>query len=175
MLCLVKVWPQAVPFDMLLSMARSRLGLDAVAVQDDADVAGDAQILGTNLLQAYGYSGSLVELHVHVPHMVLEISERPVANPVARFQAQGSDRVTNLRHERVRLDEFDCYLLRHLDGSHDGAALVESLMAGPVADGVLTVQNDGEPVKEATKVRDTLAGEVEVKLRWLARAALLVA
>jgi methyltransferase-like protein len=175
MLCLVKVWPQAVPFDMLLSMARSRLGLDAVAVQDDADVAGDAQILGTNLLQAYGYSGSLVELHVHVPHMVLEISERPVANPVARFQAQGSDRVTNLRHERVRLDEFDRYLLRHLDGSHDGAALVGSLMAGPVAEGVLTVQNDGEPIKEATKVKDTLAGEVEVKLRWLARAALLVA
>jgi methyltransferase-like protein len=76
---------------------------------------------------------------------------------------------------RVRLDGFDRYLLGHLDGSHDREALVERLMAGPVAEGALKVQDDGEPVQDAARVRERLAEEVEQKLRWLARAALLVA
>lgn len=162
MLYLAEIWPQAVPFDGLLSTAHSRLGLDATAKQDDATV------LAANLLTAYGYSGKLVELHVYAPHFVLEVSERPVASPLSRFQAQSSSRVTNLRHERVRLNEFDRYLLRHLDGSHDRAALIEALSAGPVAEGILVIQQDAE------KARDVLAGGVEKSLRWLARTALLV-
>jgi methyltransferase-like protein/SAM-dependent methyltransferase len=174
MLYLAEIWPKAVPFEKLLSTARSRLGPDTVAVQDDANGTRDAQVLGTNMLKAYSYSGKLVELHVHAPHIMLDISERPVASPVARLQATSSSRVTNLRHERVRLDEFDRYLLQHLDGSHDHAALVEILAAGPVAEGTLLIQQDGKPVEDAKQVKDILSEGMEKRLCWLARAALLV-
>jgi methyltransferase-like protein/SAM-dependent methyltransferase len=173
MLCLAGIWPQAVPFEEALSMARSRLGLTEDPAGDDGVASIDARVLGTNLLKAYGYSGNLVELHVHLPHMTLDISERPVVSAVARLQAQDSTRVTNLRHERVRVDEFDRYLLHHLDGSNDRAALVESLKTGPVAAGALELEREGEPITDADQINDVLARGVDTRLQWLVRAALL--
>ncbi len=72
----------------------------------------DAQVLGANLLTAYSYSDKLVELHAYAPPVAREVGDRPAASHVARFQASHhNDRVTNLRHERVSLDEADRYLL----------------------------------------------------------------
>jgi methyltransferase-like protein/2-polyprenyl-3-methyl-5-hydroxy-6-metoxy-1,4-benzoquinol methylase len=175
MLCLAEVWPRVVPFGQLLSMARRRL--DDIAEggptgAGDGDL--DAQVLATNLLTAYGYSDSLMELHAYVPALALRVGDRPQASSVARLQAQDSGRVTNLRHERVRVDDFDRYLLRHLDGSRDRAALLHALLAGPVADGTLTVQKNGKSDRDNAPIEDLLAEELERRLAWLARAALLV-
>jgi methyltransferase-like protein/protein-L-isoaspartate O-methyltransferase len=171
MLCLLEAWPRTMSFDELLSAARARLDL---APSEASDAGIDAQVLGNNLLTAFGYSDSLVELHVHVPSLTTDVSECPVASAVARFLAQTSDRVTNLRHERVTLDELDRYLLRYLDGSRNRAALVDFLLTGPVAEGFLTVQQGGEPVENEGEMREILTEEVEKRLRWLARAALLI-
>ena len=167
MLYLAEVWPRVVPFAQLLSMARRRL--DAIG---DGDL--DAQVLGTNLLTAYSYSDSLMELHAYTPALALDVGDRPRASSVARLQAQDNARVTNLRHERVRVDDFDRYLLHRLDGSHDRAALLASLLAGPVADGTLTVQKNGESAQDDAQIEVLLAEELERRLAWLARAALLV-
>jgi methyltransferase-like protein/SAM-dependent methyltransferase len=201
MLVLNEMWPQAVPFDTLLAAARARLAAvqagapplpvggegapaapgigegssapDAQGQGDDSSTL-DAQVLGTNLLKAYSYSGSLAELHVYAPLMAREASERPVASPLARFQARRGTLVTNLRHERVTLDAFNRHLLRHLDGSHDRAALLERFLAGPVAEGVLKVEQNGAPVEDAREIQATLAEALEWNLYRLARAALLV-
>jgi len=177
--CLAEKWPQALPFDVLLAQARARLeahapadsGQGAAQAVNDIDV--DAQVLAANLLTAYGYSNSLVELRSYVPPFVPEVSERPVASAVARFRAQSNNQVTNLRHERVEVDGFERYLLRHLDGSRDRAALLDLLMAGPVAEGLLTVQQDGKPAEGNGEIKALLAEELEERLGWLARAALL--
>lgn len=172
MLYLAEIWPQSAPFNTLLDEARTRLN---GAAQDAAPpgAASDAQVLGANLLRAYGYSENLVELHVYMPHFVLEISEHPVASPVARFQAQTGTRVTNLRHERVNLDGVSCHLLRHLDGSRDRTALLDALEE-LVAEGIIEVQQDNEPVKDAGQAKTILDGMLDSKLCQLARAALLV-
>ena len=115
-----------------------------------------------------------MELHVHTPRMALRVSERPIASSVARLQARSSDKVTNLRHERVSLDQLDRYLLSHLDGSHDLAALVETLVTGPVASGALAIRQDDQSTAKGTDIREILAQDVTQRLRWLARAALLV-
>jgi hypothetical protein len=47
-------------------------------------------------------------------------------------------------------------------------------LTGPVAEGFLTVQQGGEPVADEREMREILAEEVEKRLRWLARAALLI-
>lgn len=165
MLYLAEVWPQAVPFTTLLTTARARLGAHATE-----ELHVDAQLLGLNLLTSYGYSGNLMEFHLHAPDVVLEVSERPVASPVARLQAQSGSLTTNLRHERVYLDELDRYLLLQLDGSHTQTDLLEALLAGPVAAGDLKLKVD-QP--EHTR-QVLLAEELEKKLHVLARAALLI-
>ena len=177
---LAEQWPAPVSFERLLSTARDRW--QAAAPQPDGPTEEvDAEVLAANLLTAYGYSNSLVDLYTYLPPFVPEVSERPVASAVARFQVQantqqpGSSLVTNLRHERVTMDSLDSFLLYHLDGSRDRAALLDLLMAGPVAQGVLTVQGEGPMSQDDTQIRAVLAEEVEQKLDWLACAALLVA
>jgi methyltransferase-like protein/SAM-dependent methyltransferase len=181
MLCLAEAWPRAVPFNTLLPAARARLNKeiapvekrDAAAQPEAEDV--DAQVMGANLLKAYSYSETLVELHVYAPPMEVQASERPTVSPVARLQAHSSDRITNLYHQRVELDGLDRFLVRHLDGSHDRAALLELLLSGPVAQGVLTARKDGKPIEEAEEVKRLLEEELEVKFHGLAHAALFVA
>jgi methyltransferase-like protein len=175
-LCLADAWPRALSFEELLSMAQLRLGLPARQASRIAEGSPgeDALVLGTNLLRAFTYSGNLVELYAYAPRLVLDLSERPRASPVAQWQARRGDRVTNLRHERVRLDPVERLLLLYLDGEHDLAALVERLREGPVAEGALAVQNDGESVTDPAQVDQLLARGVQRCLSALARAALLV-
>ena len=179
MLCLADVWPRALPFRELLSAARARLDRGVASEEErgtdkpDADDI-DAQVLAANMLKAYSYSESLVKLHVHVNPMVFDVSERPVASPVACLQAQVSDRVTNLYHQRVELDQFDRFLMGYLDGSYDHAALLQEILAGPVAHGVLTVKQTDEQVEDAQEIKRLLNEELAQKLRGLARLALLV-
>jgi methyltransferase-like protein/SAM-dependent methyltransferase len=170
MLYLGQTWPTALPFDMLLTTARAKLGLDSAL----DSLALDAHTLATNLLTAYSYSDSLVELHVHIPAFTLEISERPVGSPLACLLAHERTTVTNLRHERVSLDAFSRYLLCHLDGCHDRFALLDRFMAGPVAEGTLMLEEDGQPLTDTSKLKALLAEELETHLSWLAHAALLV-
>jgi methyltransferase-like protein len=185
MLCLAEVWPRSMSFEQLFPAARARLrrrakpgGRSAVpppggrsAVPPPNPEHIDAQVLGANLLSAYGYSDSLVELHVHAPQLAAAAGQRPVASAVARLQAESSEMVTNMLHVRVTLDGFERYLIRYLDGSRDRDALLDLLLAGPVAEGALRVQAGDEPVDD---VRTLLAEELETKLGWLAHAALLV-
>lgn len=176
---LAEIWPQAVPFETLLATARGRLAPEVGLKPDGATTGDDARILGDSLLTCY--TGRLVELHVQAPCFVLDISERPVASPLARFQAQRSQDstlVTNLRHENVKLNKMAHHLLRYLDGQHDCAALLE-VLAGLVADGALRVEEimegqDDKPVTEDEKLKSTLAEALDLSLRDLARAALLV-
>jgi methyltransferase-like protein len=169
---LSEVWPESIPFEDLLGEARARLGRDGSG--DDERNREDEQVLGTNLLQAYTYSSSLLSLHTYRPPMVLEVSERPVASVVARHQAAQGNRVTNLRHERVTLDDVDRFLIQYLDGSHDLEALVRRLQEGPIAEGTLVIRQDEPPEAETEGAEDVLARSIEKRLRWLSFAALLV-
>jgi methyltransferase-like protein/protein-L-isoaspartate O-methyltransferase len=183
LLYLAEMWPKVVPFDALLAEARARVttqspeakGRETEPPTAGADARLDAQVLGANLLMAYSYSDKLAELHAYVPPVASEAGDRPMASRVARFQAShDNDRVTNLRHERVSLDEADRHLLRYLDGSHDRGELVDLLLAGPVAKGILVVREDGKPVKDSGRVRHLLAEGLDKKLGWLASASLLL-
>lgn len=171
MLYLIDVWPRAVSFNTLLAEARARLNGAASADSAPIEVGADGQILGANLLKAYGYSENLVELHVYAPRLVLEASDRPVASPVARFQAGHGYKITNQRHERVTLDEVSTQLLTYLDGSRDRTALISLLEEKDIVE---VQQQDGQPVEDREEIRNVLAEVLETKLKQLADAALLV-
>lgn len=168
MLRLGRSWPLSVRFDHLFSGARMQMGLGPT----DGDLGLDVQALAETVLAGYGYTDSLVELHVYQPGFALDIGARPHASPVARSQAKERMTVTNLRHERVRLDAFSRYLLLCLDGKHDRGALTRRFMEGPVADGILSIKSDDVDRGEGDMV-SLLEEEIEARLTWLAQASLL--
>lgn len=167
LLYLTEIWPYSAPFNQLVKEAQSRLNLDHLT---EGDRLREIQILGANLLKAYGYSENLVEFHVYAPRFVLEISDRPVASPVARLQAQHDHRITNLRHERLSVDTMSAILLNWLDGTHDQAELLALMEERDIIE---IERQDGEPI-EAQEVKVTLAELLQKKLQQFARAALLV-
>jgi len=186
MACLAEAWPRALSFGELLAAARARLKCAGPPQGPEDPAAGsgetqpaatqfasdaDAQVLAANLLKAFQYSRSLVELHsYHVP-LACRAGNRPWTSAAVRYLARGDGLVTNLRHERLETDPLLRFLLPYLDGEHDRDDLLDLLLEGPVAQGLLRVEQDGEPIVE---VRELLAAELENCLDWAARAALLL-
>jgi len=130
-------------------------------------------VLSANLLRSFTYSERLVELHSHRPSFLMKPGTAPVGSPWARLQAEGSDNVTNLRHERVDVDALSRFVLRLLDGKHDRASLITALTK-PLLEGQLVMNRNGETVAAADAAA-CLDMELEETLFHLARAALLVA
>jgi SAM-dependent methyltransferase len=173
---LYEVWPRVLPFGALLDAARTRLGAEALPGQDAAGPDRDAQDLAEDLLRCF--HSNLVELHTAVPPFALELSERPVASPLARLQAAAGTPVTNLRHEAGQLSAFGSHVLRHLDGRNDRAALLE-ILVGLARKGDLGVpeimpDGDGGAPRDDERLREVLGPSLDACLLRLARFALLV-
>ncbi|MBL8795763.1 MAG: methyltransferase regulatory domain-containing protein, partial [Planctomycetia bacterium] len=172
MLCLAEVWPRALTFSELRERARARL--QPAFQPDAAAVAQDSQTLGQCLLTCYtSASSSLLELHVHPARFIVEVGDKPMVSPLARLQAQAGAVATNLRHETVRLSDFQRQLVMQLDGSRDREALVDALV-DVVGRGVLTVREDQTPITEPVRLRSILQAALQHELPRLAGYALLV-
>lgn len=171
---LVEIWPQAVSFEGLVAAASSRLGysIGAEAAAGPATVA-DVQLLGSNLLQAYGVSDNLVEFHIYAPRFVTRPGPQPAASAVARWLAERGPEVTNLRHEPVKLHPFIHRLVTLLDGQMDRPALLQKLDE-LLAAGVIQVEQNDRPVEELAEARKLLPEMLESSLQAVADAALLV-
>ena len=170
MLCLAEAWPRSIAFSELLAISRERLKQHEPGLSEEAV---DAQVLGVNILRAFGYSSTLIELHCYAPALDNRIGDRPAASRVASYQAAGEIYVTNLRHERVTPDGLERYLLTFLDGTKDRQSIINSLKEGPLADGSLTVEMDGKQINLAEQP-ELISAEVEHRLEWLARAGLFI-
>jgi methyltransferase-like protein len=172
LLYLAEIWPQAVSFGKLLTIARSRLNPGASLVYDAASLARDVEILGSNLLK--GYILNLVEFHASALPFTMDVSEYPVASPLARLQVRDSRQVINQRHEIVTLEnEISYYLLPQLDGRHNRKLLLDKLM-DLVEIGTLVVQLDNQVASEPGQLRHLLLEAMEQSLRYLGQQALLV-
>jgi hypothetical protein len=159
MTALGECWPRALPFGELLAAARGA----ASPAPSASSQTPDEVVLAGNLLRAFGYSNQLVDLHSFSPDFTMQLSARPVASPVARLEAMGRNVVTNLWHERVNLQPFQCHLLVRLDGSRKWGDLVRELR--PVAAQLGAPGKAREPFDQAA---------LERHLQALAGAALLV-
>jgi methyltransferase-like protein/2-polyprenyl-3-methyl-5-hydroxy-6-metoxy-1,4-benzoquinol methylase len=161
---LYRRWPRSATLDDL----RAELG---DLFEKPAEAGGESvESLREGLLQAHLVN--LVGLHGHEPPIAYEPDARPVAPPLARYQAEGHPFVGSLRHRNVVLDELDRLVLRLLDGTRDRPAIVDGLAAW-VADGTLTVRDGERPIDDPALVREVLAGALEPSLLRLASQALL--
>jgi methyltransferase-like protein/2-polyprenyl-3-methyl-5-hydroxy-6-metoxy-1,4-benzoquinol methylase len=163
---LADVYPRTVAFPKLLETARGRAGKIGDEEQHD-----EREALLAILLSIYGTG--LVELYPRAADYVSEVSERPLASPLARFQIERDSLVTNLRHISVDVtDEIGRQLLRLLDGTRDLEMLTQDLTAAVIsAKGLL--DSDGLPVRDHVRARAMVTKDLELNLQKLAKLALL--
>lgn len=171
-LTLVRRWPEALRFDELIRAAAGLLraespdGMIPLSDQDAGQVA-------LTLLRGLTSSEELVEIGVMAPQLVTVPGPRPVGFRWARHQlATEGLLVTNMRHERVRLEPLEGEVLRLCDGAHDHAAMLAALEP-PVRRGEIVFEKEGAPVADKDEAAAMLPAAVTARLRTLARASLL--
>jgi methyltransferase-like protein/SAM-dependent methyltransferase len=124
------------------------------------------------------YLKNIVELSVYPPQFTLNLSEHPLASPIARLQSEQGKQVTNLRYEEFSLGFVTRQVLKHLDGTHDRAALVEVLRKS-IENGELTLyQGEGKKALAeigSEELHHYLSQQVQESLRSLANKAYLIA
>jgi SAM-dependent methyltransferase len=92
----------------------------------------------------------------------------------SKSTASSINQVTNLLHRRINLDgELATKVLMHLDGQHDRAQIVESLIQ-PVLSGEAEIRVEGRSLRNPTAVRKALDDRVAAVIADFARNALLV-
>jgi methyltransferase-like protein/SAM-dependent methyltransferase len=171
MLCLADLWPRALPFAELCRQARSRL----TGGPTDHEPSNHDMELARTLLQCYASApGDLLELHVFQPPFVTEVSARPRASALARYQAASGSRITNLRHESLALGDAERHILARLDGTKDRKGLSE-VLERMVARGELTMGDGQETASDAPTLKQSLPEVLDRQLLQFAKNALLVA
>ncbi len=163
-LVLAKHWPAALSFADLLVQVSALLGTTG-EVQQQPDKLDPETILASDILQCH--VAGLLELHAGPSPFVVAPGQRPLASPLARWQAADQRAfVTTLRHEPTQIDAVSGQLLQLLDGTRTLDA-IESAWAhsDPPA---LQPRGAGSAQRSA-------AEPLRNRLEQLARAALLQA
>jgi SAM-dependent methyltransferase len=89
----------------------------------------------------------LVSTHLLDLSIATALPARPVATPIARYQAPRGDSVTNLFHQPLDLEPLDRFVVALLDGTRTQAD-VESAVAEAIAAGHLLPTASGRPPEE---------------------------
>jgi len=164
--------PRYLSWGELRQAASARLCADGT-LQVASELDDEAMTLAEILLAACG--SDLVRLHTQPPQFVTKVSERPVASPLARAQANHGGVVTNMSHKSVDIeDSLSVRLLQLLDGARDHAALCDE-MVNFIARNAAFTRQDGTPVNDQQESRSVVSAAIEANLRKIARMALLVA
>jgi methyltransferase-like protein/cyclopropane fatty-acyl-phospholipid synthase-like methyltransferase len=167
-----EVWPQFLGFDDLCSQARAKL--DGQAIPNKAIRGEDKQQVGQALLKFYTIAGDLVEFRLHPSRVTTESGSKPLARPLARWQARSGRSATNLRHESVTLDDFGRQVLQRLDGQRTRTDMVRELV-GLVLDGQLNVHQDGKRITEPQQIEQAIVQFLDGQIDAFAQRALLMA
>jgi SAM-dependent methyltransferase len=114
MAALARAWPRALRFDQLIDAARSLAHVRA-------DASHEEHLTRTLLTLC---AGGLVQLHARPRAVLANVSDRPVASPLARVQASVGGPVTTLGGATLRLENAPVrQLVARLDGTRDEAEL----------------------------------------------------
>ena len=160
------IWPMPLAFDEVLNQAKIRL--QQAGIPDDSD-GQTRERFCSFILQLY--SAGVVELRAGLSPVARDVSERPVASPIARWQARHGDIATTVFHIAVKIeDELGRSLLTWLDGTLDRKALLEKTWQLLKSKDALILPEGNE-----TAARQELATKLERNLEKLAGLGLLVA
>lgn len=158
-----KIWPRSAIFDDVKLEAAKLLSPDRSAT---AITSEDEAILREILMRIFG--SGLVEFRTIEPTYADNVSVRPTASRLARWQAARGDTIFNLRYDSLDVgDPLGRKLIEILDGSLDRGGISETLKAFVMSD-----ELDADRETREKLVADIEEG-LEKKLDDLADLALL--
>ncbi len=143
------------------------------AVRENLNGEGEhPPALAEFLLEAFSWG--VIDLHPTAAPLTIEVTERPVASPLARLQAGRQNVVTNLLHRAIKLQgPLASKLVTLLDGSRDRAAILKDL--SPLIERrEVVLQRPGQAADDIGAALGILADELPHQLERLARLALLM-
>jgi len=166
LLHLSKTWPRRHRFDEIVREARGALGQASgsnVEVREE-----DVRDLHGILFRMFGTG--MLDFHMHEPSYCDRITNKPIASPLARWQAAHGTEISNLRHEGLRIkDPLALKLIQLLDGTRDEKQLFKDLLA--------YIQSPQFRVthQQRSRVAAQLSVHLKQNLRGIAKDGLLIA
>jgi len=160
-------WPRAVAFADLLASALRLIGAAGAPAGAEA-----GQRLAADILQLY--AANAVELHSMPSFFVTPVSDKPRTSALVRLQASQGNRVTNLRHESLQVNDVERRMLTLLDGSRERREVIEQLSAA-VLSGGLTLKRGDQPITDPADRLEQLGRFYDQLLPQFGKKALLVA
>jgi methyltransferase-like protein/2-polyprenyl-3-methyl-5-hydroxy-6-metoxy-1,4-benzoquinol methylase len=135
-----EIWPQSISFADLLQQVYGLL----IEIDDNRyqAILSPPQIQEVKTMLLEFYLKDIVEFSSYPPSFTLQISDCPLASPMARLQSQQYNQVTNLRYEVFKLNLATREILKHLDGTHDRDFLIEIMKQNIVAGKLLLYQDE---------------------------------
>lgn len=162
--------PERVPFEPLTaeveSRARQKFGF---VPKPDQNVAADIAEFTWVI-----YRAGLLDLHIYSPPYARNVSDRPLASPLARWQAWRGDIVATLHHRTLQLQTaVHRGLLALLDGSRDRAALRADLLQVFASGKLILPDEEGKPIGDPSLIGKAIDDQLEEFLRKAAQTAVL--
>lgn len=168
---LLQAWPDSIPFVELASIARATATGKPSMVDTDL-ISPVTEPFARTMLRCFGTS--MIDLRCTSQTFVRHVSERPMASPLARAQAEHGTLVTNRLHESMTLDDVQRQVLQACDGQHTMAELIE-ILVDKVISGVLVQHHEGQRVTDRHKALELASDIVPSILQNLAQKATLIA
>ncbi len=162
-------WPKAMTLDTLLKAAEQLLQEKLPAFNMDPVECKES--LGEDILHCF--AGNVAELHTCQVDFVTAVSEKPMASPLAVYQADHDLPIVNQRHESIEVDPLSRELLKAMNGMRDTKALLSYLTRQGVA-GAFTVKRNGIPVSGEKNILHTLEASIRGLVQNLANLSFLI-
>jgi SAM-dependent methyltransferase len=163
--------PERIPFARVVAEVEVR------ARQEFGFVSAPGQNIAVDIADLVWatYCAGLLDLHVFAPPFVVQVSDKPFASPLARWQARRSDIVPTLHHRTLKLgNPIQRGILALLDGTRDRTTLRADLLQ-VFASGTLDwLDQDGKRVTDLGAVGKAIDDELETFLQAAARTAVLM-
>ncbi|WP_146118891.1 methyltransferase regulatory domain-containing protein [Blastopirellula marina] len=161
-------FPLAVSFDDMIAHVQQ-----TVEAAKTADPDALRREMANNVIHLT--VGGLVELSYSPSRFTKEITVKPKTSGVSRLQAASVDRLTNGRHELIKLDDLTRHIVTLVDGEKTHHEIRNGLKT-MLTDGTLTMRKDGEAMEPPSgEVLERIASEALAKaLDRLSKAAMLI-
>ncbi|MFI4936884.1 MAG: methyltransferase regulatory domain-containing protein [Candidatus Berkiellales bacterium] len=116
----------------------------------------------------------LIYLSSHPGEFSTTVTEKPLACPLASYQAKNLGYATNRRHQAVRLGALTLVILPHLDGKQDIDALIK-IAEQSITEGKISIlDNNKQPITDKAVIAQQLREAIQNEFKFLASNALLI-
>lgn len=169
--CLSRRWPMTVTFSELWDMVRAQLlsGPEPFPLEEDIDEG----VLAETVLECY--SRGVIVLRTHQPALAVDVSDRPLASPLAHLQARTESSVANLLHCEISLSPLERRIIQCLDGNCHRREIADQLSSIEITENTETDSTETPNSSDAAEVSSSsLDEQIRLALARFAASALLM-